>query len=86
MDNLGHLECPFHCGRNLDSLEALAFHIEVDHREDDDMSPFVVRKSPPRERSVTEYYTPSPLRTPPPIPQEHSSKILTFWLRSCFTI
>jgi hypothetical protein len=67
---MGHLECYFDCGRTFDSLEALALHIDVDHREDNDISPFVVRESSPRESPVTEYYPPTaPSRAPPEIPQ-----------------
>jgi hypothetical protein len=66
---MGHLECYFDCGRSFDSLEALALHIDVGHREDNEISPFVIRESPPRESPVTEYYPPAePLRAAPPVP------------------
>jgi hypothetical protein len=38
----GHLDCLFDCGLKFDDLETLYLHIELDHREDNSVSPFAV--------------------------------------------
>ncbi|KAF2423315.1 DUF1671-domain-containing protein [Tothia fuscella] len=65
----GHLECYFQCGVLCSSLEDLAFHIELVHRETSDISPFVVRKS--KEQSPPAF----PGRAPPPIPLSSKEKV-----------
>jgi hypothetical protein len=65
----GHLECPFDCGVFCSSLEHLSLHIEVDHREDNNFSPFVVRE--PQEPPAP----PLPSRAPPPLPSTSEQEV-----------
>lgn len=71
MEAKGHLECYFQCGVSLSSLEALALHIELDHRENNDISPFVIRQqSLPATASRSPPAAPS---RPPPLPPVSAS-------------
>ncbi|RDI79804.1 Serine/threonine-protein kinase [Venturia inaequalis] len=66
----GHLDCLFDCGLTFSSLEALHLHIEVDHREDNDVSPFLARPAtPPVASSSRDIHVPTlPTRPPPRVP------------------
>lgn len=68
MATKGHLECYFDCGVSCDSLETLALHIELDHREDNDISPFVVRDEGVDSSLPSDIPPPLPARPPPPLP------------------
>jgi len=69
----GHLDCLFDCGLTFSSLETLHLHIEVDHREDNDISPFLIRDESPPVASSSRYEQapPLPTRPPPQIPDTH---------------
>jgi hypothetical protein len=71
----GHLDCLFDCGLKFSSLESLHLHIEVDHREDNEVSPFLVRdESPPvASSSQHEQVPPLPKRPPPQIPVDYET-------------
>lgn len=66
----GHLDCLFDCGLTFSSLETLHLHIELDHREDNDVSPFLARPTtPPVPTSSRDSYVPPlPTRPPPQVP------------------
>jgi hypothetical protein len=88
MGKPGHLECYFDCGTTFSSLEALALHIELDHREGNDISPFVIRESPPR--STLNYPPPAPLKPPSPVPRRSEggsrsrSKFMSYFFLMAF--
>lgn len=62
----GHLDCLFDCGLTFTSLETLHLHIELDHREDNDVSPFLARPATPPVASSSRYMVPPPPTRPPP--------------------
>ncbi|TLD23493.1 Serine/threonine-protein kinase [Venturia nashicola] len=66
----GHLDCLFDCGLSFSSLETLHLHIELDHREDNDVSPFLARPttSPVASSSRDTNVPPLPTRPPPRVP------------------
>lgn len=66
----GHLDCLFDCGLAFSNLETLHLHIELDHREDNDVSPFLARPdSPPVASSSWGQQMPQlPTRPPPRVP------------------
>ncbi|QDS70419.1 hypothetical protein FKW77_009568 [Venturia effusa] len=67
----GHLDCLFDCGLTFSSLETLHLHIELDHREDNEISPFLaIPATPPVASSSSKYedVPPLPTRSPPPVP------------------
>lgn len=66
----GHLDCLFDCGLTFSSLETLHLHVELEHREDNGISPFLARPdSPPAPSSSRHRGTPPlPTRHPPRVP------------------
>lgn len=66
----GHLDCLFDCGLTFSSLETLHLHIELDHREDNDVSPFLARPATPPVASSSRdrHVPPLPTRPPPRVP------------------
>lgn len=76
MAKKGHLECYFACGVSCDSLETLALHIELDHREDNNISPFVIRdesfSAPPGAARAVHAF---PSRPPPPVPSRSKEEM-----------
>jgi hypothetical protein len=62
----GHLDCLFDCGLTFSSLETLHLHIELDHREENDISPFLARPESPPVASSSRYQRAPPLPTRPP--------------------
>jgi hypothetical protein len=66
----GHLDCLFDCGLTFSNLETLHLHVELDHREDNDTSPFLARPESPPVASSSRYQRapPLPTRSPPQVP------------------
>lgn len=69
----GHLDCMFDCGLKFSTLETLYLHIELDHREDNSVSPFAVQAvadSPAVQLYdyANDYAPPLPARPPSPRP------------------
>jgi hypothetical protein len=70
----GHLDCLFDCGLTFSSLDTLYLHVELNHREDNSLSPFAVHEAATRSQPQPYHndgYAPSPSalsRIPPSIP------------------
>jgi hypothetical protein len=71
----GHLDCLFDCGLTFSDLETLHFHIELDHREDNDISPFLARPESPLVATSSGYLQapPLPMSAPPQVPVHDNS-------------
>lgn len=72
----GHLDCLFDCGLKFDDLETLYLHIELDHREDNSVSPFAadeVAAAVPPASKHSRYAD----KLDPPLPVQFTSSIVS---------